>query len=176
MSHLRSQTEIAATKSAARVLEFFAATAQISFDRPLAIRTVTEMVRAIPGGDFRVWAQRLVEAGESLNLRIRSTDMTLKDVVRLVSERVPVAACFTNSDESKNSSVQWIALEAHRRGKIKVFRLEDNSTQWMSVRKLKRLLREYRDTSELRWLTGQPALPCDITSLGKLRPTRPDPN
>ena len=169
MTHFKNPTEIAATKIATRILEFFATASHVSFDRPLAIRTVTEMVRAIPGDDFRVWAQRLVEAGESLNLRIRSTDLRLQDVVRLVRERVPVAACFATAGDSGDLSAQWIVLEAYRRGKFKVLNLADDSTRWMSSGALKRLLKQYREANELRWVTGQAAMPCDITLPSKSR-------
>ena len=179
MSQLRKQSEVTEAKSAARILEFFSTNSQVSFDRPLAIRTVTEMVRAIPGSDYRVWAQRLVEAGESLNLRIRSANMSLNGVKRLLGNQVPVAICITHEDDSESTAteapVRWMAIEAYRRGKFKVVDFNDDSVRWISSRKLKRLIGTQRDANELRWITGQAAMPCDISVSGKSRPLNKEP-
>ena len=157
----KNQFDKHSTEAATRMLRFFASASNLSFDRPLATRTVTELVRAIPGDDYRVWGQRVVEAGESLNLRIRSTDLNFKDLTRMVRERVPVAACFAldNSDEPG----RWLALSEYKRGKFHVLDLAGEEGEWISARRLRKMLREYRDSHELRWITGQPAMPCDIT-------------
>ncbi len=158
-------------QTASRTLEFFASRSEVSFDRPLGLRTVTEMIRAIPGDDYRVWGQRLVEAGESLNLRIRSSDLKLQQAIRLVREGLPVAACITHRDESVGTT-WWIALDQYRRGLVKVINLADETSEWMSVRQLKNRLRSYSGNDELRWITGQPTMPCD-PKLGKNDSVRP---
>ena len=162
MSRFAQPNDISDTKAATRMLEFFATASNVRLHRPLALRTVTEMVRALPGDDYRVWGQRLVEAGESLRLRIRSIDLTIRDVARLVREGVPVAACCAGPAEPGEGPVRWIALESYRRGRFKVVNLEDDSARRMSRRRLRQLLKEYHDTDELRWITGQAAMPCDV--------------
>ncbi len=151
-----------ATNTAARVLEFFASSAKISFDRPIAQRTIAEMVRTIPGDDFRVWGQRLVEAGESLNLRIRSTDLALADVMRLVRQGIPVAVCFTPEDNGNAPWVEWIALDRMHRGKVHVLTFHENKEEWLTPRQLRKRLARGGKLAELRWVSGQAALPCQI--------------
>ncbi|MCA9204877.1 MAG: hypothetical protein KDA59_17605, partial [Planctomycetales bacterium] len=65
-----------AAEGAQRVLEAFAASAHIQFDRIIAGRVLSESERAITGDDAGTWARRLVEAGESLNLRVRYVECT----------------------------------------------------------------------------------------------------
>ncbi len=56
------------SNDALRVLEVFAATGHVAFDRIHAGRALSEAERAIPGNDCDTWSQRLIEVGESLNL------------------------------------------------------------------------------------------------------------
>ena len=53
-------------------LKAFSTAARLAFDRLLAARVLSEAERAIPGDDWGAWSRRLVEVGESLNLRVRS--------------------------------------------------------------------------------------------------------
>ncbi len=162
MKQISDYEKSQATKTAARVLEFFAGSSRISFDRPVAQRTIAEMVRAIPGDDFRVWGQRLVEAGESLNLRIRSTDLALADVLRLVRQGIPVAVCFTADDELAAPTVEWLALDQVRRGRVRVLDFHENQEEWLSIRQLRKRLARGGKRKELRWISGQAALPCQL--------------
>ncbi len=173
MARFDDYQQALSTKTSVKVLEFFAKESQLTFNRPLASRTVTEMVRAIPGADFRTWGQRMVEAGESLNLRIRSTDLTVREAVKLVREGIPVAACFSANDESTDTeSVRWIALSNPRRGKVKVNDFATSEESWASVRQIKQLLKDANRNQEIRWITGQPTLPCSIDVPGSPENTR----
>ncbi len=169
MSNVAIQNETETAKAATQVLRFFADASQITFDGPLALRTVTEISRTITGSDHEVWGQRLVEAGESLNLRIRSADLTLDDVARLVRERIPVATCLANSEVSDESSVEWLVLAGYRRGKFQVINLNNGSFKWVRMRRVRALLDAHGDAAELRWITGQAAMPCDFPRLDTKR-------
>ena len=46
--------------------------------------------RAIPGDDQQTWARRLVEVGESLNLRVRSVECNLSDALTFVRQGIPL--------------------------------------------------------------------------------------
>ena len=151
-----------ATKIAVRVLEFFANESRMTFNRPLALRTITEMVRAIAGDDFLVWSQRLVEAGKSLKLRTRCSDLEIRDAVNLVRQGIPVVACFSSTDELGERTVQWIALDKVRRGKVRVLSFDGSDPQWLWLGKLASFLGCSEEQRELRWITGQPALPCAV--------------
>ena len=162
-----------ATKSSVKVLEFFAKQSRLTFNRPLASRTVTEMVRAIPGVNFRTWGQRMVEAGESLNLRIRSTDLTVPEAVELVREGIPVAACLqtqagAGATSAEANTIRWLALTDARGRKIRVTEFDEDRERMLSVRQVKGLLQEANRSGEIRWITGQPALPCSIDVAGEV--------
>ena len=166
MSKFDEHEQILSNKAAVKVLEFFAKHSQLTFNRPLALRTVTELARAIPGGDFRTWGQRLVEAGESLNLRVRSTDLTIREAIRLVREGIPVAACFTENSEAEGDSVRWLSITKVRRGKILVADFAKDSQSWVTPRRLKKMLSTAHKAKEIRWITGQPTLPCSVEVAG----------
>ena len=87
-----------AAEGAQRVLEAFAASAHIQFDRIVAGRVLSESGRAITGDDAGTWARRLVEAGESLNLRVRYVECTLADAMTFVQQGIPVAHCSSAGD------------------------------------------------------------------------------
>ncbi len=78
---------IVPSEDALRVLEVFSASAQISFDRILAARALGEAERAIPGNDWQTWSRRLVEVGESLDLRIRCIESNLAEVLDVRASR-----------------------------------------------------------------------------------------
>ncbi len=113
-------------QSALRVLEVFSTAAEIAFDRILATRTVGEASQAIRGEGAQTWASRLVEVGESVNLRIRSVECTLDEALSFVRQRVPVALCVertpTDSLGSDNSpgSLHWFVLMEAKGRKIRV--------------------------------------------------------
>ncbi len=158
------------------MLAFFASASRVSFNRPLAMRTLSEMTRAIMGDGELAWIQRLVEAGESLDLRIRSTELSVKEAIRLVREGIPVARCCQiPGTTATDSPLAWIALKSVRRGRIEVVDLAHESTQWMTVRQLTEKVSASPHAANLRWITGQPAMPCALThntSTGR-RPVRP---
>ena len=77
-----SQNEAtSAAESALSVLQAFATASQVTFDRILADRVLGEAEYAIAGDDALAWSLRLVQVGESLNLRIRYLECTLEEVL-----------------------------------------------------------------------------------------------
>ena len=65
----RSQT---ISEKAIQVLEEFSLAAKIPFDRISASRSLVEAKDSILGEDWQAWSHRLIEAGDSLGLRILS--------------------------------------------------------------------------------------------------------
>ncbi len=172
MSGQYEQQRTRTNQAAVKVLEFFAGHSRLAFHRSNAIRTVTEMERAIPGDDFRTWGQRLVEAGESLDLRIRSTDLTTHDAIGLASEGIPVVACFTDSHHDGSESVHWLALVKVKRGKVQIADYTDGTESWVTPRQLRKRLGETQAKRDIRWVCGQPAFPCTFESTGLTTPSR----
>ena len=162
-----SVTRDEAAGYASRVLEFFARGARVTFDRPLAARTVAETVRAIPGDDALSWSGRLVESGESLNLRIRATDLSIREVLRLVGQGIPVCVCRDVASESTDSPIAWFALAELRRGRVRVAAIDGGQDEWVRVSHLPSLFGVPNARTPFRCITGQAALPCEVVAMGE---------
>ena len=147
---------------ALRALELFCAAAQISFDRTLAARALGESERAIPGDDWPTWSRRLVEVGESLQLRIRSIESNLEDVLSFVQQGSPIATSINNAA----GELSWIVLAEARGRRVRIVTThESNSDAWISIHRLKRLLGLPHQNSQCRWVIGQAALACAPPSM-----------
>ena len=146
------------SEQALQVLESFAASAGIAFDRLLAARTLDEAERAVRGDDGRIWAQRLVEVGESVNLRVRSIECSLQEALTFVRQGIPIATYVQDAD----SSMHWILITEARGRRLRVASLEKaDGEQWLSVRSLRNELAVEKGSDTSRWVLGQPALGCD---------------
>lgn len=142
---------------ALQVLETFSTAAQISFDRSVAGRVLSEAEHAIEGNDARTWSRRLVEVGESLNLRVLSAECDFSDMLSFVQQRIPVAVCLEGSD----GRLQWFIMTETKRRKIRVTSLNTGTGEiWVSMRRLKRMLGITSRSSTVRCIVGQIALAC----------------
>lgn len=121
---------------ACAVMEHFARHEGLSFDRILARRTLHESSLAIIGDDAESWGLRLVECGESLDLRIQLLECKFNELMQFVNVGIPVASVQI----SKGSDFGWIVADAIKGNKIRVHQTRDNSSEWVSVRKFARML------------------------------------
>jgi ABC-type bacteriocin/lantibiotic exporter with double-glycine peptidase domain len=165
------------TQPVLQVLDIFSKSAGVSLDRLVAGRVLAETEQAVGGGSAHAWARRLVEAGESVNLRIRSVECSLREVLDFVRQGTPVAICVERlpgaADESDTApvEVQWLVLTRAKGRRILVARPEaGDAEQWMSLRKLQRTLGLASVASPSRWIVGQPALGCQAPA-GMKSPT-----
>ena len=144
--------------SALHVLEVFSNAAEVTFDRGLAGRVLSEAEHAISGDDdAQRWSRRLVEVGESLNLRIRTLECTLQEALEFVRQGIPVAYCADDAD----GVIQWFVLSEVKGSKVRVDAVEPGTTEtWKSIRSLTSLLGLASKTSRARWVIGQAALGC----------------
>jgi ABC-type bacteriocin/lantibiotic exporter with double-glycine peptidase domain len=148
----------APSQEALRVLESFSTAAHVAFDRILAARAVGEAQRAIPGGDWASWSRRLVEVGESLNLRIRSIESTPERVLAFVGQGTPVATCL----EEAEGGLRWFLVAEVRGRRVRLVTLNDERPEtWIPLRRLRQELKLAAKDSTCRWVIGQPALACD---------------
>ncbi len=151
----RSQT---IADDALRILEQFAQGAGITFDRILASRVLNEAGRAIPGSDVPTWSRRLVEVGESMNLRVRSIDGTLDDVLNLVRQGIPVATGLEKPEEQ----LHWLLIAEVRGRRARLRDLTRGAEdRWLSRRALRKLLGLSARSDHRRWVIGQAALSCE---------------
>jgi ABC-type bacteriocin/lantibiotic exporter with double-glycine peptidase domain len=151
------------TQDALVILESFSRSAQLPFDRLLAGRALSEAARAMPDESAVNWTRRFVEVGESLNLRIRCIDCTLREVLTFVSQGIPVALC----QESNDGLVRWWLIAEVRGARVRLKELGGpHEDSWVSRRALARRLGFATSRTRAPWLIGQPALTYDHTLLG----------
>lgn len=151
------------TAESLQVLEQFSNRARIAFDRILASRVLTEAQRAIPGAGATVWEQQLVEVGESLNLRVRSLDGTLDDMLHFVRQGVPVATCV----EDPRGEFHWLLItEVHGHRAHVADLTRECADVRLSLRSLRKRLGIQTPTEQRRWVIGQAAYGCQAASNG----------
>ena len=113
----RPQLEV---DDALRILEEFSAAAQLRFDRTLAARGLGEAERAIPGDDAATWARRLVEVGESIDLRVQLLECTLQEALAFVRQGMPVATGI----EQQDGALRWVLVCEVRGRRVRLRDLE----------------------------------------------------
>jgi len=144
-----------------QVLEAFSAANKLRFDRIVATRALGEAERAIPGDDLNAWTRRLVEVGESLDLRVQMVECSLMDALSCVRQGIPVATGIEQDD----GSLQWVLLSEARGKRVRLGLLgSGTSDEWATTRRCRQVLgSENREEIRL-WVMGQPALPCEAAA------------
>jgi ABC-type bacteriocin/lantibiotic exporter with double-glycine peptidase domain len=149
------------------VLEVLSKAAGVKFDRLVAGRAVGETEQAISGGGASAWGRRLVDVGESVNLRIRSVQCTMIEALAFVRQGTPAAFCREevredqSSKDSRSDNLRWYVMSESKGRRIRVLQPNDRETEsWMTVRKLQKTLGVESTTAPARWIIGQAALGC----------------
>jgi ABC-type bacteriocin/lantibiotic exporter with double-glycine peptidase domain len=145
---------------AVQVLEYFWGAVGEGFDRTVATSTMTESVRAIPGDARVLWLQRLVSAGEAMQLRLRTTEATLEEAIEFWRHGRPIATRVSFPDGRE----EWIGIVNVRGSKVLVRSLADGDERWYGRRQLLRLFGLRKKSQSISWIIGQAALPCDMAS------------
>lgn len=149
--------ESTTSANALRVLELFASAAGVSFDRILSRRILSESERAVCGSDAQTWSRRLVDAGESVNLRVRSLECSLAEALMFVRQGTPIAYCSDTAD----GNIRWLVLTGTKGRKIRVVDLRLPGQELIvSARRISRELSLASRSERSRWVLGQPALSC----------------
>lgn len=143
-------------RSSIRVLEEFANSARIVFDRTLARRVLAESIRGIPGNSDRTWDHRLVEIGESLNLRVRSLEVTIKEVIPFIQQGIPVAHCRVMPE----GDTCWWIITRSKGGKVKLLDATTGEEHWVNKMRLAERIGLESVNAKSTWVIGQPALGC----------------
>ena len=142
-----------ASEPALRVLEVFSAAAGLEFDRTLATRILGEAQRVIPDDSVQAWPRRLVEVGESLNLRLLSVECTLAEALAFVSQGKPV----TTSEPAADGSDEWVLLVESRGRRVRLASVDTTRPdRWVSLAELRRRLGR---SARRNWVVGQPGWP-----------------
>ncbi|MHC2068197.1 peptidase domain-containing ABC transporter [Bremerella sp. T1] len=158
-----NEWEDTSLRGATEVLAQFSSSARVTFDRGQVRRLLHEAERAIPGTDHSAWGRRLVEVGESINLKVRTIDASLDRIIAFVQDGVPVA----HGSEDESGDVHWHVLLEAKGNKVLVYEPLSDSKHWHSMSALRKELSLSTRDTKYRWIIGQPALSCQA----KGRPT-----
>ncbi len=167
------------------MLERVAQAVGVPFNRLAAKRSLAEAERTWPGEDRDVWPKRLLEVGESLGIRFKEIECSVRAAHALLRHGAPV---ITDSDASE-AQVQWYILTATAGNRV--FHDgggEQQSGQWVTREVLARLVGADSIDAPVRFLIAQPSLICSDAAhepgsksltpfarlLGLLRPDRQD--
>ncbi len=168
-------SKVAAMK-ALQVLETFAASSGVAFDRIVAARVLGETQQAMGGQDAKSWLARLVEVGESVNLRIRSVECSLREAVYFVREGVPVVWCadadsaLAEGSDAAEQALNWLVIQDANARRVLISQLEAGDVErWVSVGELQQELGLKSLEESGRWLIGEAALGCQAPT-GPLAP------
>jgi ABC-type bacteriocin/lantibiotic exporter with double-glycine peptidase domain len=142
------------------ILEEFSTAAQLRFDRTMAARGLGEAERVIPGNDLEACSRRLVEVGESIDLRVQSLFCSLDEALAFVRQGMPIAAGIERPD----GAVRWLLVGEVRGRRVRVKDLEAGSDRWMSRRGLLRRFGARVSNEPRLWVIGQSALACKAVS------------
>lgn len=142
------------------VLALFAQTTSVTFDRLVARRALDETVQAISGETWQAWASRLMEVGESVNLRIRSVECTLQEALTFANQRIPIAICLGGEesvdDDLSDCSAQtlsWVVLTHASSRRVHVKRFDNaEHEEIMTTRRLRNTLQMQSASSTCRFM------------------------
>jgi ABC-type bacteriocin/lantibiotic exporter with double-glycine peptidase domain len=163
MTEMLQQTESEHQSSAEvlRILEQFALSAQVPFDRVLATRVLSEAERAIEGDDAASWGRRLVAVGASLELRIRTVEGTFGDILTLAQQGIPTATRLKLTD----GRTSWLLIAEVRGRRARLVPLTgDSAPEWHSLRSVRKQVTGGRDAEPVLWVIGQAAFSCAAAS------------
>jgi ABC-type bacteriocin/lantibiotic exporter with double-glycine peptidase domain len=140
------------------VLELFAERAGLTFNRLLARSVVSA-----PAGDSdesaSAWFQRLIEAGECLNLRVRRVECSLDEALEFAGHGIPAAAAV-----AEPGGFRWLVLLGRKGRKVIFYDVRERAQRSASLRRLKRLLGGSSPEEVVSWLIGQAPLVADPRS------------
>jgi len=150
--------------AAADALEQFARSADVSFERPQAIRLLREAENSVPGDDCGAWTQRLIDAGNALALRVRGIECTFAEALDFVRQGIPVLGFSRNMQDGQDAWLMICRFQG-RRILVSVWNgeREDRNVSVRAVRRKLAIKGSPRETG--RWVIGQAALPCEAASI-----------
>lgn len=167
-------SSVQSSRSVLRVLEILARASGVTFNRILAERVLGESARSTGGEDAQSWARRLVEVGESMNLRIRTVDCSFAESLAFVRKGVPTAVlCDPESSADGNqppSETRWLVLVGTKGRRIRVLVPgPDEREVLMSARQLRQAIGRPAVATRGPWIIGQPAFECQPPAQSPVR-------
>jgi len=136
------------------LLEWLAVECEIAFDRVVAKRAVQEAQRGWPGGEQDRWWKWLIEAGDSVGLRVQVVEFTLRQALQVVREK-------TLAVHLSDSQTPWLLIHQQRRRKFHIITAETGANgRWVSRSELAVLMGNPSEEELLIWVVVESAMPC----------------
>ncbi len=136
------------------LLEGLAAECDVAFDRVVAKRAIQEAQRGWPGKEQSRWWKWLMEAGDSLGLRVQVAEFTIRQALQVVQEK-------TLAVHLPDSTTPWLLIHRQRRRKFHIITAETGrSGRWVSRAELAALMGNPPQEELLIWVVVEPAMPC----------------
>jgi len=141
--------------NALSVLERVAQVVGVSFDRLAAKRSLAEAEQTYPGEGPDVWPKRLLEVGQSLGIRFKQIECSMREAQSLLRQGAPVITEVFGDD----GSIEWYILTEASGDRVR----HDGGGQsaaWVKVDALAETLGVASPDESVRWLIAQPTLVC----------------
>jgi len=136
------------------LLENLATECDVAFDRVITKRAVQEAQRGWPGNEQDRWWKWLIEAGNSVGLRVQVVEFTTQQALQIVRER-------TLAVHLSNSATPWLLIHRQHRRKFHIITAETGrSGRWVTRSELATLMGNPPEEELLIWVVVEPALPC----------------
>ncbi len=136
------------------LLEWLAAECEVAFDRVIAKRAVQEAQRGWPGSEQDRWWKWLIEAGDSVGLRVQVAEFTLRQALQVVREK-------TLAVHLSNPQMPWLLIHRQHRRKFHITTAETGpSGRWVSRSELAVLMDASSEEELLIWVVVEPSMPC----------------
>ncbi len=149
----------------ADLLEWMSADCDVAFDRVIAKRAIQEAQQGWPGAEQDRWWKWLIEAGDSVGLRVRVIEFTLEQALDTARDK-------TLAIRLPDPQMPWLLIHKQRGDKFHIITAETGrSGRWVSRSRLVSLLGRPPRDELLTWVVVEPAVTCQ--SANPKVPTRP---
>ena len=120
---------------------------QLPIERHAAQRMLAEAQIAWPGEFQQQWWKWVIEAGETLGLSLRATDISLSGAVDLAASQAPAATCWSDDDES------WVVLSSASGPKVHlVAGFQGGVVRSLKYHKVEKLFAKVNGSLSQRWV------------------------
>ncbi len=138
----------------ADLLEWLAEECDVSFDRVANKRAVQEAQRCWPGSEQDRWWKWLIEAGDSLGLRVRVIEFSFKQALDLVREK-------TLAVHIPGAQHPWLLIHKQHRQKFHIVTAgTGRAGRWVSQAQLADMIGNPPLDKPLTWVVVEPAVTC----------------
>ncbi len=138
----------------ADLLEWMSADCDVAFDRVIAKRAIQEAQQGWPGSEQDRWWKWLIEAGDSVGLRVRVIEFPLEQALETTGDK-------TLAIRLSDPEMPWLLIHKQRGNMYHIITVETGrSGRWVSRSRLISLLGRPPRDELLTWVIVEPAVTC----------------